>query len=94
MEPYTLAQARADIVSLNEERIAQLNRILATEALLKAIVAELDEETLAALEEQYDVRVIHAMSHLAPLHQREHLWQPYLEKIREVLALRRRKPSD
>ena len=86
--PYTLETARQAIAALNDERIAQLNRILATEALLKAIISELPEETLRQLEETYDLRVIHAMGHLPPTHQRPHLWQPYLDKIQEVIALR------
>jgi len=86
--PYSLDMARRDIVALNNERLAQLNRILATEAIIKAIISELDLPALRNLEESYDSRVIHAMGHLQPSQQRPHLWEPYLEKIREVIALR------
>lgn len=93
MESYSLEQARKDIAALNEERIVQLNRILASEALLKAILAEFDEQTLESLEERYDVRVLHAMQTLAPKDQRPLHWQPYLEKIHELLERHRRKGS-
>lgn len=92
MSEYTLESARADIHALNLERIAQLNRIMATEALMKALLAQLDLEVLEELEERYDVRVIAAMQQLKPAEQREHLWAHYLEKIQEVIALRRQTP--
>lgn len=88
--PYSLGDARKDIAALNEERLAQLNRILATEAIIKAIISELDLSVLQRLEDSYDVRVIHAMQHLKPYQQRPHLWEPYLEKIREVIELRQK----
>ena len=39
-----------------DERIAQLNRIVATEAMIKTIISELPLETLQHLEERFDVR--------------------------------------
>lgn len=89
MNEYTIESARADIQTLNQERIALLNRTMATEALMKALLAQLD---LDVLEERYDARVIAAMQQLAPELQREHLWTHYLEKIQEVIALRRQTP--
>lgn len=82
-----------DIDTLNQERIAQLNRLMATEALLKAVPAELDQATLEALAERYDVRVLAAMQQLTPTLQRAHLWEHYQEKIQEVQALRRSHPG-
>lgn len=93
MSQYTLEDARKDIEALNSERIAQMNRLMATEALLKAILAELDLTTLEVLEERYDLRVIAAMQNLEPKMQREHLWTHYLDKIREVIALRSKNSS-
>ena len=90
MDKYTLEMAYKDIAMLNQERIAQLNRLMATEALLKAVLAELDQATLETLAERYDMRVIAAMQQLELELQREHLWEHYQEKIQEVLALRRR----
>lgn len=92
MNEYTIESARADIQALNQERIALLNRTMATEALMKALLAQLDLDVLEVLEERYDARVIAAMQQLAPELQREHLWTHYLEKIQEVIALRRQTP--
>lgn len=92
MNEYTIESARADIQTLNQERIALLNRTMATEALMKALLAQLDLDVLEVLEERYDARVIAAMQQLAPELQREHLWTHYLEKIQEVIALRRQTP--
>lgn len=92
MNEYTIESARADIQTLNQERIALLNRTMATEALMKALLAQLDLDVLEVLEERYDARVIAAMQQLAPELQREHLWVHYLEKIQEVIALRRQTP--
>ena len=92
MNEYTLQAARKDIETLNSERIALLNRTMATEALMKVFLAQLDLEVLEVLEERYDTRVIAAMQQLEPELQREHLWNHYLEKIQEVIALRRQTP--
>ena len=46
MNEYTLQAARKDIETLNSERIALLNRTMATEALMKALLAQLDLEVL------------------------------------------------
>ena len=92
--PYSLAAARADIAKLNEERIAQLNRILATEAMMKTLIAELPLDVLQEIEERYDLRVLNGMQHLSPHLQRPALWEPYLDKIREVIALRKRTQGD
>ena len=50
MNEYTLQAARKDIETLNSERIALLNRTMATEALMKALLAQLDLEVLEVLE--------------------------------------------
>lgn len=90
--PYTLESAREDIRRLNDERIAQLNRIVATEAMVKTIISELPLETLQHLEERFDVRQVNAMEHMLPGHYRPHLWEHYAEKLRELIALRNRNP--
>ena len=87
---YTLEQAHKDITRLNDERIAQLNRIVATEAMIKTVISELPLETLQHLEERYDLRQVNAMEHMLPGHYRPHLWEHYAEKLRELIALRQR----
>ena len=93
MNEYTLEMARKDIDTLNQERIAQLNRILASEALLMALLAEQDTPTLQVLVDRYDVRVLAAMQQLEPRLQRAHLWEPYTQKIQALLAQRHSHPD-
>ena len=88
MNEYTLETARKDIEALNAERIAQLNRLMASEALLLALLAELDTPVLEVLAERYDVRVLAAMQQLAPRLQRAHLWELYPQKMQALLAQR------
>lgn len=90
MPEYSLEVAFKNIEFLNQERIAQLNRQLAQEALLRAMLAELDLAVLEALEESYDLRVLNGMQQLEPEMQREHLWTQYLDKIRELIAARKK----
>jgi hypothetical protein len=90
--PYTLATAQEDIRRLNDERIAQFNRIVATEAMVKTIISELPLETLERLSEGYDLRQVHAMAKMLPGHYRPHLWEGYTEKLQELIALRKRNP--
>ena len=91
-QPYTLENVREDIRRLNDERIAQLNRIVATEAMVKTIISELPLETLQQMEERYDLRQVNGMEHMLPGHYRPHLWEHYAEKLRELIALRKRNP--
>lgn len=90
--PYTLATAQEDIRRLNDERIAQLNRIIATESMIKTIMSELPLETLQRLAEGYDRRQVHAMEQMLPGHYRPHLWEGYSEKLQELIAFLARKP--
>ena len=88
--PYSLNDARADIVRLNEERIALLNRCLANEAMAFTFIAEIPLSVLLEMKERFDVRMLNAMQHLPPKHQREHIWTQYANKIQEVIELRQR----
>jgi hypothetical protein len=88
---YSLEQAREDISKLNDERIAQLNRIIATESMIKTIISELPMDLLQRLAERYDLRQVHAMEQMLPGHYRPHLWEHYSEKLQELIALRTRK---
>lgn len=89
-QPYSLDAARADIRALNEERIALLNRCLANEALAFTLIAELPLPVLQEMKERFDLRILNAMQHLPPTHQREHIWNQYADKIQEVIGLRQR----
>lgn len=90
-QPYTLETAMEDIRRLNDERISQLNRILATEAIVKTLLAELPPDLLETILQRYDLRQVHAMEQQPPGHHRPHLWEHYTEKLRELIALRKRK---
>ena len=90
--PYTLENARDDIARLNDERIAQLNRIVATEAMLKTIIAELPLDLLQQMAERYDLRSLNGMEKMLPGHYRAHLWDHYAEKMQEQIALLQGKP--
>lgn len=84
---YTLADARKDILALNEARIAQLNRQLATMAIIRAMLTMLNLEQLRELREKYDLRVLAGMEFLEPKLQRPDLWTEYSAKIDELIAL-------
>lgn len=87
---YTIEQAHRDILKLNDERIAQLNRILATEAMVKTLLAELPPDLLATIAERYDLRLVHAMEQMPAGQHRPHLWEHYSEKLQELIAKHKR----
>lgn len=89
-QPYSLEQARREILALNDERIAQLNRILAAEAMIKTIISELPLEMVQQILERYDLRKVHAMANVEPGVYRPHLWEHYTEKLQELSDLRQR----
>lgn len=91
---YTLEAALQDIRLLNEERIAQLNRQLATTSIIRALLTMLPPEQLIELREQYEVRVISGMEHLSPELQRPHIWTEYSSKLDELIALNEMAPPE
>lgn len=65
------------IKELESSQKKQMNRILACEALLEALVSGIDPQALAALAEEYDAAMDRLAAALAPSVQLPELWQQW-----------------
>ena len=89
---FTLQNAKLEIARLDDARIALLNRSGAIDAMINSLLEVLSVDALRRMEQRYDLRKVNAMEHMDPGTYKPHLWEPYTEKLREVIALRLRTP--
>lgn len=88
MSEYTLAQARRDIAALNDNVIAQLNRIGALEAMVRELLHHAPTDVVESMARTYDVQMTLAMSKLSPPFQREPLWTHFQDTMSDIVKTR------
>lgn len=89
MSEYTLEQARQQIAALNDNLIAQLNRIGALEAMVRELLHHAPTEVLESMARTYDVQTTLAMGKLRPPLQREPLWTHFQDTMADIVKTRR-----
>lgn len=71
----------------HEEQTAQLNRLLALDALMACLLERLPSDVLRSLASGYEERWMAAMAHLPPTMQRQKPWQQHLDWINQCERL-------
>lgn len=77
-------QVKKAIDELTNTQVTQMNRQLATEAMLEALLERVDFQALAGIAEEYDAALIRLAEGLPPDMQRPELWKQwsaYLEDL-------------
>ena len=70
-------ETRQAITDLNNTQLTHINRQLATEAMLEALLDRVDPEALAGIAEEYDAALIRLAEGLPPDMQRPDLWKQW-----------------
>lgn len=70
-------ETRQAITDLNNTQLTHINRQLATEAMLEALLDRVDPEALAGIAEEYDAALIRLAEGLPPGMQRPELWKQW-----------------
>ena len=83
-----VTKAITDLQNINKQH---LNRQLAFEGLMTALLHRVQPEALAGLQEEYEQACDHVAAQLAPQWQMPALWHQWSSKI-EQLALKHRTP--
>ena len=77
-------QVMQAIAEINNTQLTHLNRQLATEAMLEALLDRVDPQALPAIAEEYDAALLRLAEGLPPDMQRPELWKQwsaYLEDL-------------
>lgn len=83
-------------MALNDNVIAQLNRIGALEAMVRELLHHTPTEVLESMAHTYDVQTTLAMGKLEPPFQREPLWTHFQDTMCDIVKTRQRpgRPSE
>lgn len=88
-------QVMQAIAEINNTQLTHLNRQLATEAMLEALLDRVDPQALPAIAEEYDAALLRLAEGLPPDMQRPDVWQQWSTLLsnrqrhaRELAALR------
>ncbi|MGE8399796.1 MAG: hypothetical protein ACN6NZ_07640 [Burkholderiales bacterium] len=89
MSEYTLEQAKQEIAALNDNLIAQLNRIGGLEAMVREFLHHAPTDLVESMARTYDVQMTLAMGQLEPQFQREPLWAHFQDTMANIVKTRR-----
>ncbi|MCK6431876.1 MAG: hypothetical protein L6Q68_02425 [Aquabacterium sp.] len=81
---------KKDLRSLGSAQTAQLNRLLACEALLHSLIQLIDLPALRTLERHFDDSISQAMAQLPPGTQAAAVWSDLAATIADAIARRER----
>ena len=70
-------QVMQAIAEINNTQLTHLNRQLATEAMLEALLDRVDPQALPAIAEEYDAALLRLAEGLPPDMQRPDVWQQW-----------------
>lgn len=84
-------QATEAISSLRKSQLLQLNRLLAYEAMLVAIVRRMPPQALPGLSEEYSAAMDRIAASLPPDCQRPEVWKEISDSFEELLESHRQK---
>lgn len=70
-------QVKQAIGELNNTQVTHLNRLLATEAMLEALLDRVDPAALPGIAEEYDAALIRLAEGLPPGMQRPEIWRQW-----------------
>ena len=72
-----------DLQAMRQEQTAQMNRLLALDALMASLLARLPSDVLRSLAGGFEERWMAAMAQLPPALQRQKPWQQHLDWINQ-----------
>lgn len=74
-------QVTQAIAELNNTQLTHLNRQLATEAMLEALLDRVDPQALPAIAEEYDAALLRLAEGLPPDMQRPEIWKQWSDYL-------------
>jgi hypothetical protein len=86
-------EVRQAIAELNSTQLTHLNRQLATEAMLEALLDRIDPKALPGIAEEYDAALIRLAEGLPPDMQRPEVWKQWSNLLSDRQRYERQKAA-